>query len=298
MEEIKINKFSTKQFLILLAVIIVIGAGIIISITALKSDSVAKVDGKSITKDELYEAMLKENGALILDVLIEDKILDLELKQAKESVDKADIKAEVETYYDTYGDQAGLEAALEESGLTMEMFEKNVEKIVKMNKLLSKEVEVTEEDTRAYFDENVTSFDEPERIEVSHIMLEDEATAKEVADKLANGEEFAELATEYSPPGAPEEGGSLGYLSKEEMPSSFSEAAFDLEVDKVSEPVEVDDAYHIILVTDKKPAKKGEYEENKEMIEEILTEEAIQAKYPEWYEEKQEKYKVKNSLKK
>lgn len=298
MEEIKINKFSTKQFLILLAIIIVIGAGIIISITALKSDSVAKVDGKSITKDELYEAMLKENGALILDVLIEDKILDLELKKAKESVDKADVKAEVETYYDTYGDQAGLESALEESGLTMEMFEKNVEKIVKMNKLLSKEVEVTEEDTKAYFDENVTSFDEPERIEVSHIMLEDEGTAEEVADKLANGADFAELATEYSPPEAPEEGGSLGYLSKEEMPPSFSEAAFDLEVDKVSEPIEVDGAYHIILVTDKKPAKKGEYEENKEMIEEILTEEAIQVKYPEWYAEKQEKYKVKNSLKK
>lgn len=297
MEEIKINKFTTKQFLILLAVIVVIGLGVTLSITTSKSESVAKVDGKSITKDELYETMLKENGALMLEVLIENKILDIELKKAKESVDKADIQAEIETYYETYGDEAGLEAALEQSGLTMEAFEKNVEKIIKMNKLLSKEVEVTEEDTKAYFDENITSFDEPERVEVSHVMLEDEATAKEVAVKLADGEKFAELATEYSPD-AGGEGGSLGYLTKEEMPPNFSEAAFALEVDKISEPVEVDGVYHIILVTDKKPAKKGVYEENKEMITDILTEQAIQAEYPEWYETKQEEYKVKNSLKK
>lgn len=297
LEEININKFTTKQFLILLAAVVVIGAGIIVSLTVSKSDTVAKVDGKSIKKDELYEAMLKDNGALVLDVLIENEILDIELKKANETVEKADIEAEIETYYDTYDDEAGLTAALEQSGLTMAEFEKNVEKIVKMNKLMSKEVEIEEEDVKAYFDENILSFDEQEQVEVSHIMLEDEATAKDVSDKLANGEDFAELAIEHSPEAA-ETDGSLGYLTKEEMPPSFSEAAFALEVDKVSEPVKVEDSYHIILVTDKKAAKKGVYEENKEMITNILMEQAVQAKYPEWYEAKQKEYKVKNTLKK
>ncbi|WP_281662312.1 SurA N-terminal domain-containing protein [Halomonas sp. Alg239-R46] len=96
--------------------------------------------------------------------------------------------------------------------------------------------------------------------QVSHIMITfgDERTrdeAQEMAETarqaLDSGESFADTALRYSDDTASaEEGGDLGVISRGFFGDSFDEAAFSLEEGDVSQPVELDNAFHIIQVTD------------------------------------------------
>ena len=102
----------------------------------------------------------------------------------------------------------------------------------------------------------------------------DEETANEVITKLNNGTAFAELAKEYSvDTTTAEAGGELGYFSTGEMTLPFENAAFNLEIGELSEPVETEFGYHIIKVTNKQQKKNPDlapFEDMKEQINDTL----------------------------
>lgn len=83
----------------------------------------------------------------------------------------------------------------------------------------------------------------------SHILVPDEADAKEIAE-LARGEgaDFAELAKERSKgPSAPA-GGDLGWFEDGQMVPEFQAAAFALKPGEVSDPVQTQFGWHVILL--------------------------------------------------
>jgi foldase protein PrsA len=121
--------------------------------------------------------------------------------------------------------------------------------------------------------------------------------AKEVKDKLAAGADFAELAKEYSKDeGNKNQGGDLGFFSRGDMVEPFENAAFSLEIGKISEPVQTEFGFHIIKVVEKKEAKAATYEENKEQVKEVLMSEKLPAAYETWIQEKMGEYKIENYL--
>lgn len=92
------------------------------------------------------------------------------------------------------------------------------------------------------------------QVKARHILVEDEETAKKIIESYNNKEKtFSELATEFSKdPGSAAEGGDLGYFGRGMMVPGFEAAAFGLEVGAVSEPVQTQYGYHIILCEDKR----------------------------------------------
>lgn len=79
-----------------------------------------------------------------------------------------------------------------------------------------------------------------------------ESLARELRDRIAQGEDFAALAREYSDdPGSGAQGGDLGTFGRGRMVPSFDEAAFALEEGEVSEPVESPYGLHIIQVQER-----------------------------------------------
>lgn len=82
-----------------------------------------------------------------------------------------------------------------------------------------------------------------------HILVADEAAAKDIVKRLKAGEDFATLAKTLSTDtGSGANGGDLGWFSKGMMVAPFEEAAFKLKPGEISNPVKSDFGYHIIQV--------------------------------------------------
>ena len=113
--------------------------------------------------------------------------------------------------------------------MTEKEFKENIIEYLSIRKIIEPRIEITDEEIKAYFEENKESFNKEEQVEASHILVEDEATAKEVAKKLADGEDFAALAKEFSTDTAnATNGGELGYFGRGKMVAEFEEVAFSM----------------------------------------------------------------------
>lgn len=263
----------------------------------IKGDAVATVNGTTIDKEELYEQMVKTSGTETLDLMISDEIIKQEAEKAEIEVTQEEIDAELSAYEENYGGAEALQAAIEASGMTMDDLLAEMETYLKIEKLIGPELDISDEAVAAYFEENKESFAQEEQVEASHILVETQEAADEVAGKLADGEDFAELVTEYSIDTATlETGGELGAFGKGEMAVEFEEAAFSMEEGEVSEPVETDYGFHIIKVTGKTAAVEANLEDHQEEIKEILFDEALSTQYATWLAEKQESYDIQINL--
>lgn len=88
-------------------------------------------------------------------------------------------------------------------------------------------------------------------VRASHILVKTEDEAKELYDRIQNGESFTELAEEYSLCPSKQNGGDLGFFGKGMMVAPFEKAAFELEVGDVSKPVQTQFGWHLIYLTGK-----------------------------------------------
>lgn len=216
----------------------------VLSLTACNSGdsnaTVVETEAGNITQEELYEAMKKTYGNQVLQQLVYEKVLSNKYEVTDEELDAKfnEVKKQL---------GANFEMALLQYQMTEESFRESLKLDLLIEKSATADMEVTDEEVQEYYD----NF-KPE-INARHILVEDEAKAKEVIAKLNEGGDFAELAKEYSTdPGSAENGGELGWFGAGAMVPEFEEAAYALEVNKVSEPVQSSFGYHIIQVTEKK----------------------------------------------
>ncbi|WNS80097.1 peptidylprolyl isomerase [Domibacillus sp. DTU_2020_1001157_1_SI_ALB_TIR_016] len=215
-----------------------------------------------VTDMELYAEMKEKYGPQMeqaLQELMQKKVLSDKYEVTDEELDK-----EVKTAKEQLGDQ--YEMFLAQYGLDEDGFKEFLKLELLREKAALADIKVTDKEVKEYYDSW-----QPE-IQVSHILVEDEAKAKEVKQKLADGGDFAELAKEYSTDtGSAENGGSLGWIDnagRAQFVPEFTKALSTLKVNQVSEPVKSDYGYHIIKITDQK--EKASFEKMKSQMTEEL----------------------------
>lgn len=171
-----------------------------------------------------------------------------------------------------------LMAQLNQLGVTLEELKADNEAAYKtqlyIQRLLEKVVwsgiELSDNEARDYYDNNIDQFKAGEQIKASHILVKTEAEANTLLKELEAGADFEELAKEHSTCPSSAEGGDLGYFEKGAMVPEFEEAAFALKVSELSDVVETQFGYHIIKLTAKKDASIQKFDELKEEITQQL----------------------------
>ncbi len=126
---------------------------------------------------------------------------------------------------------------------------------------------ISEADAKKLYDAQVAAAKPQEEIRARHILLESEAKAKEIAEQLAKGGDFAKLAKEHSKdPGSKDDGGDLGFFSRGQMVPQFEETAFKLKKGEVSPPIQSQFGWHIIKLDDQRQRGAPPFEQIKGRI--------------------------------
>ena len=138
------------------------------------------------------------------------------------------------------------------------------------------DIEISDEQALAYYDDNKARYVKPEQREASHILLESGngseedqiATLNEVKSRIDAGEDFGDLAKEFSEDiGSSDNGGSLGAITPGSMDPAFEDAVFALDsVGDVSDPVVTDFGVHLIKLDNITPESGEPFDEVKDEI--------------------------------
>ncbi|WHZ01221.1 peptidylprolyl isomerase [Neobacillus sp. YX16] len=277
--------------------VLILAIGVFLSLALSNDKAIAKINGDAISKDELYNVMVKQYGAATVEQLIADKIVASEAKKQNITISDEELNKEVDKLKESYGGEEAFEQVLASNNTTVDVLKEDLKNYLTMRKLIEPQIEITDEELKTYFDENKDSLGEAEQVKASHILIKDEATAKEIKQKLADGADFAELAKEYSTDeGSKENGGELGFFPRGTMVTEFEDVAFSLPINEISEPVKSDYGYHIIKVEEKKEAKEANFDDSKAAIKETLIDEKMESEYTTWLEGKKKDYDIENSL--
>ena len=146
---------------------------------------------------------------------------------------------------------------------------------------------VTPQEVEAQYQNNLSTYSTPEQIRASHILFKtegkDEAAVKKVAESVlakvkAPGADFAALAKQYSEDDASKaQGGDLDYFGRGRMVKEFEDAAWAMTPGQISGLVKSQFGFHIIKLTDKKPAAQRSLAEVRPQLEDQLRYEKAQA---------------------
>lgn len=151
-------------------------------------------------------------------------------------------------------------------------FEERVVQEVYLNWVIEKQI--TEEAIRRRYEEFAKANPAKEEISARHILVQTEAQAREVIAELGKGVDFAELAkTRSIDPAGKQQGGDLGFFSREEMVPEFSEAAFKMKDGETSRaPVRSQFGFHVIRVEARRTASQPMEEVRDKLVSEMSQE--------------------------
>jgi peptidyl-prolyl cis-trans isomerase C len=294
-------------------------------------DNVAMVNGTPITRADYDRVMgyAKQQAFLrtkdgkplddaqvkkeVMDQLIGGELLYQETQKAGIRIDPKTVDERLAQFKKRFSNDADYKASLKTMNLSENQIKSDIERSLAIEKfVLDKfmdKVSVPEKEIKEYYESHAHLFNQPEQVRASHILIKVDSKATEseqaealkkikaVQEKQKKGEDFAQLAKTYSEGPSSSKGGDIGYFIRGQMAPPFEEAAFKMKPGEVSDVVKTRFGYHLIKVTDKKPATKVTYEDMKERIAQFLKREKVQKEVKEFVDKLRKDAKVEILLK-
>lgn len=263
--------------------------GTAISPEALEFETQRMIDQLARQGQVPSEEMMPQLKTDVLNRMIEEELLYQDSQAKAITVPEARVEKELASIRERFPSPEDYEAALAGIDMSEDDLVRKITRGVAIETLIKdhvvQEITVSDEESRAFYDENTSMFQQPEQVQARHILIKtaDDATDAQKAEarekieavrkKAVSGEDFAELAKTYSEGPSNARGGDLGYFSRGQMVKPFEDVAFALENDEISEVVETQFGYHIIQVTDHQQASVVAYETAQGQIDERLKQE-------------------------
>ncbi len=256
-------------------------------------DVVAVVNGKELTRDQLAALAVGAYGRQLLETLIsqevvrqeaarrgitfrEEELAEFTRRRAGEHLDEMARRVGAK-------DAADLAARAGETAEALEPLRRRAEEALKpfvvpellVMKMLSQEIEISDEQVRTEFDRRHAP-----KARVLQIVLGTRSEAERVLEKLRQGADFRQLVQEVSKDAVSRRKGG-------EMPplppfSILGKAAFALKPGEVSDVVETSDGFHLLRLVEIVQAEETSYEEARETLHREMLEQRIQEDREDW----------------
>ena len=239
--------------------------------------------GHGMTMAEIRQNLPKLE-AKALDQAIGAKLLLDQAARLDIPVTEKDIDAEVARVVQQVGGEENYKKALAAQGIAEADFRKELEKGARVNMLVNQAcahvADPTEDEVTAFYEAHKAEYVEPPQVLCQHILVKGSNDAaldkiKEIRERIVNDKaDFAEEAKKHSdcPSGA--QGGSLGWFGPGMMVPEFDKAAFAMKCGEVSDVIETQFGYHIILKTDEKSGGPQTLVDVADQIRDLLRHEA------------------------
>lgn len=224
----------------------------------------------------------------VVKELIVKELLDSEIEKKGIKVTDEDIKNEMKSIIDKVGSKEELNKILKQRGISNGEFTEDLKTQIRIKKLVNSvsNIKISDAEAEKYYKNNLSKFKHGEQVRASHILIsadtldlirtlkkkhknlsnleinakvdkileekkvEAENLIKEIKADPDAFEKLAQNKSDDKVSGA--RGGELGFFSKEAMVPEFSQAAFSMKPNTISEtPVKTNYGYHIIKVTDR-----------------------------------------------
>ena len=157
------------------------------------------------------------------------------------------------------------------------------------------EVAITDADVEKFYNENQEMFKQGASMKAHHILVADEAKAKELIGTLTKDpSKFEEIAKQNSSCPSGQHGGDLGTFGEGQMVAEFDTVCRTAEIGKIVGPVKTQFGFHIIRVDERTPAGVLALDKVKENIREQLLPEKQREVFQNYVTGLQEEYKVKS----
>lgn len=237
-----------------------------------KKTVVASVDGEKITRQEWMAEMERYYGKETLQRMVNQKVLE---KAAKEyNIDVTDEEIDLELALMVSSSE--IDSSLKQ--LDEEKLKEQIKSQLILEKVLTKDIVIDEEDLENYYKENESLYNIPTTYRAKLIVANSKDEAEDVLKELEEGSDFSVLARERSVDQASASlGGDIGYITKESnVDSAILKALQQLDQHEISKPVRLNDGrYAIVQAVEKMEGKSFEYKEVKDQIKRVLAMEQL-----------------------
>lgn len=270
---------------------------------ALNKSSMEAYYGSEIWSTEIEEGKTYEETLrdMVLETMIGSEVVYQQAEKDKVAPTEEQIQEQIDSFNESIKDDTDYQAELKKMGIDEEFLKFQFARDLANSNLQEKfeeDTKISENDMKKYYEDNKDDF-YTDTVTASHILIktqDDEGNelsdtkkkeakkkAEEVLAKVKAGEDFAELAKEYSEDSSASSGGDLGTFGRGQMVTEFEDAAFAMNAGEISDIVQTEYGYHIIKVTDR-VNKQESYEDVKDKIKSTL----VSEKYAEYIEKLRE----------
>jgi peptidyl-prolyl cis-trans isomerase C len=227
-------------------------------------------------RDAVYRGVIEQ--LVTLELLLQETknrnivVSDAEAKAAGDQKIK-ELRAQVP-------DQATFNKAMAERNMTVAKLRSDIRNDIAISRLMEAEMArvppPTEAELKEYYDKNPNEFS---GVRAAHILIRPEGfdeeskkkargRAEDLMKQARGGADFAALAKQNSADGSAQQGGDLGFFTREQMVPPFANAAFAMQPNQISDVVETQFGFHVIKVLERKDVS---FQEATEKLRAYLT---------------------------
>ncbi len=271
---------------------------------------VAKVNGEKITERDLNR--LLEHGGLkrpqtehekevqkmvraeILNQLINERLMMQAARKEKIKVDKSEVEKEYKEIVKAFPSEAEYLKRLKEKGISKDFILKSIEKdimIAKFADRLVKDISISENELKEYYEKNLPVFTTMEAYRLSIIKVDTIEDARRIKKELEAGASFEELAKRY-PAGHQEKGSDTGWVTLGTFPKDISKEISKIKPGTFGGPIVGREGFYLVKVFEKREQRTATFEEVKADIMQMLLQNKKSEILSNWIEQERKKAKI------